>query len=81
LKDAVTPDGPVNDNETVWAKPFSDATYRFKVPDDPCGMEMAELESATEKSPLAVCAAAPVSDKEINAISKVAPTTDETSRR
>ena len=51
LNDAVTPDGPEIVKERVWSKLFTDATYRFRVPDDPCGMDIPVLETATEKSP------------------------------
>jgi len=69
LNDAETPAGPEKVKETVWAKLFADATYRFRVPADPCGMDMLALESAREKSP-AVCAAAPFNDREASVTTK-----------
>ena len=80
LNDAVTPDGPENDNETVSAKPFSEATYRFVVPDDPWAMEMPVLERAIEKSLPAVCATAIFCDKEASVVSKTTATRRGTSR-
>ena len=51
LKDADTPSGAVKVNEIGEAKLFSEATYKFTVPDAPCAMDMPEVEKAREKSP------------------------------
>ena len=80
LNDTVTPAGPENDNETVSANPFSEATYRFVVPDDPWATEMPVLERAIEKSPVAVCATAIFCDKEASVISNTTATRRGTSR-
>ena len=78
LSDAVTPDGPETDTETVWAKLPNDDTYRFTEPDDPCGIDTLVPESASEKSPGAVCAATPLNEKEATVINNRAANMVET---
>ena len=51
LNEAVTPGGAEKVNDTGEAKLFSEATYRFTVPDAPCAIDMPDVENATEKSP------------------------------
>ena len=75
LNDADTPEGPESVKETVWAKLFIDATYRFRVPADPCGIDMLVLESAREKSPVA-WAAAPFNDKAASVINITTASTE-----
>ena len=70
LNVAVTPDGPEYVNETVCENPFRDSTYRFSVPAAPCGMLIPVLDRATEKSPVATCAATLCSDREASVVRK-----------
>jgi hypothetical protein len=51
LNEAVTPAGAENVSSTGEAKLFREVTYRFRVPDAPCAMDMPVVENATEKSP------------------------------
>ena len=52
LNEAVTPAGAAKVSVTGEAKPFSEVTNTFRVPDAPCGIPMPVVENAIEKSPL-----------------------------
>ena len=52
LNEAVTPAGAAKVSVTGEAKPFSEVTNTFRVPDAPCEIPMPVVENAIEKSPL-----------------------------
>jgi hypothetical protein len=52
LNEAVTPGGAEKVSATGEAKPFTEVTNKFKLPEAPCATPIPVDEKATEKSPL-----------------------------